>query len=447
MSLNPKYYKYVCVKKSDASGITYEAYQPYGYPLVLRSKIDNRDLAAVYVTDLGSVETAPVAVKVPDASNRYQIIFGKDNTQAGFILTNLCEEGFLKFDIMRDDKVISEVDPGGINRVNEIRPFQSYCVMADYTNENRQIIISKSTDSDGKSVTLASDAKETKHKKTGDQLYLTITAKTGSESLANYFKETYWATPDIVVVMKGISGYLDKPVILKENLVVGGCISDDDDEPYSESDDEDLEYNAEESYSDKDKIIEKASKERVVKKRENIKILLNADMISNSHVANIKHGSVVYERYGTTGFEYRYDIPSQKCILGLSIIDGLCFEKPLEFSLGVASELLDEYIKFANYKLYDNIKTYDCETCVICMYDAPENIILRCGHKCTCASPECNKKLDKCPICRSAVLATINAKELMEALNKKKEIEEKLFGEDKKISDKSDTQKGEEFTI
>jgi len=197
--LNSSYFRYQdCRTISDAS---FKIFQPLGYPIVLRSKKDDRDLVCIMINDIKRPMTKPFFTALPNANNRYQMIFGNDSTEMEFILTNLCYEGYIKIDIMKDDRKIIETDPGGLNQVNEVRPLESYAVRADFTNDNRQIIVKKSVkESTGKHVSLKDDESAPKGEKIGGLLYITVTAREGIPDLLEYFKETYWIVPDYVLI-------------------------------------------------------------------------------------------------------------------------------------------------------------------------------------------------------------------------------------------------------
>ena len=197
--LNSSYFRYQDSRTiSDAS---FKVFQPIGYPIVLRSKKDDRDLACIMINDIKRPVTKPFFTALPNAKNRYQMIFGNDSTEMEFILTNLCYEGYVKIDIMKDDRKIVETDPGGLNQVNEVRPLESYSVRADFTNDNRQIIVKKSVkESTGEHVSLKDDESAPKGEKIGGLLYITVTAREGIPDLLEYFKETYWVVSDYILI-------------------------------------------------------------------------------------------------------------------------------------------------------------------------------------------------------------------------------------------------------
>jgi hypothetical protein len=164
-------------------------YQPIGYPLVLRSKKDDRDLASIHIMDGTAPHIKPIISKLPNDDDRYQIIFGKDDTNMLIVITNFCHEGYVKLDLMKDDRIINEVDPGGINQINEVRPFQSYEINADFTNQNRQIIVSKKKTSSGEHVKLEDDEKKPAGEKVGDYIYLTVTPRMEFQHLSTILKK------------------------------------------------------------------------------------------------------------------------------------------------------------------------------------------------------------------------------------------------------------------
>lgn len=50
-------------------------------------------------------------------------------------------------------------------------------------------------------------------------------------------------------------------------------------------------------------------------------------------------------------------------------------------------------------------KEYPEKECVVCLTEAPQLLFAKCGHKATCVA--CGEKVDKCPLCRAAILAKI----------------------------------------
>ncbi len=68
----------------------------------------------------------------------------RNNTKLKITITNLYNDGMLKFDFMEDDRYIDILDllDGNFNVINEIDQYHSYSFQSNHSNENRQIIIS-----------------------------------------------------------------------------------------------------------------------------------------------------------------------------------------------------------------------------------------------------------------------------------------------------------------
>jgi hypothetical protein len=141
----------------------------------------------------------------------------------------------------------------------------------------------------------------------------------------------------------------------------------------------------------------------------------SADMnsvINKSFAANVSGGRRIDISSVASTSVYNYSTPGEPCVLGLSVSDNLDFkEEPSRERLEEESKILvDEIIASEFHSLIDKLKTiYKEETCTICLDDDKENppdtVFYQCGHQ--CCHYACGAKLDKCPLCRTFVTASI----------------------------------------
>ena len=207
-----KYNEYFKLQGSHTVNNTkYEVYQPYGYPLVLKNKFE-RVLATVQVFfDDVPIDRQNYPIPVPYEEG-FQIIFQSDNSidegrPIKYVITNQCKEsGYVKFDIGFNEVPSCETDPPeNINRVNELRPFESFAVKSNQQDSWKELIIKtkKKTNSDGTTTTvnLKDETAAKTNDKLGTYLYLTVTPQQNG-ILPPLFKDAYWCTEDTIVVEK-----------------------------------------------------------------------------------------------------------------------------------------------------------------------------------------------------------------------------------------------------
>jgi hypothetical protein len=496
--------------RETATDVELALYQPIGYPLVLRSKKDNRYLASVHIMDALAPHIKPIISGLPNSGGRYQIIFGKDDTNVCIVLTNFCHEGYVKLDLMRDDRFINEVDPGGINQTNEVRPYQSYEIKADFTNQNRQIIVSKKKTSSGEHVKLEDDEKKPAGEKVGDYIYLTVTPRNGVPAFIDYFKETYWVVPDYIIVhspkrvamnesygrllptgalpsgfatsarslvsSRGVvqRGGLESAILSDSSIIQTEesksdyyckpecCIVGESEESVGGSggglfggDDDDLDDCAFDMTKSIKSVkttttpeLDNAYRGMTLKSPDSCEIMKSkgkterslsrgivetspplitpvsatklADIVvptavNTSHVAGIRHGEKLNVHVFNTGVNYLYDLHSPKCVLGMSIIDDLVVGPPAQIDVLEATGVLKEYAERLNKKIFEDIKVFDQENCVVCLEEKVNIVLLRCGHLCAC-SMECAGPFDKCPICRTKIVHKMDKSKLVSCI-------------------------------
>jgi hypothetical protein len=137
--------------------------------------------------------------------------------------------------------------------------------------------------------------------------------------------------------------------------------------------------------------------------------------VNRSYVAGIRHGEKLDVYSDKTGVEYLYDLHSPKCILGMSIIDDLVIGTPKQIDVVEASVILKEYAERLNKHIFEDVKVFNQENCVVCLDEKVNIVLLRCGHLCAC-SMECAGPFDKCPICRTKIVHKIEKSKLVSCI-------------------------------
>ena len=118
------------------------------------------------------------------------------------VITNLNPNGFVNFNILKTDEKVSEVNPGGLNEINELHPFESYAVKCDQSSKLSLILRSLKSE-DGKTITLKTDeekAVNTKTKPSGVYYYLSVVPQMDNEELCKKFEKTKWDCVDTIVI-------------------------------------------------------------------------------------------------------------------------------------------------------------------------------------------------------------------------------------------------------
>lgn len=414
-----KYFKLVNEQvKNDQLYISYKA---VGYPMVLRSVTDGRYLASIhmfYDDQWEGSQVCPMIIElerppVTDSSplkQRYQVILPaqKDDQQVltgrpiKYVITNLCHEGHIKIDLMRDDKPVDCVDPGGLNKVNELRPFESYEIKADQMNNSRKLMVKMktkvATDGTTETVTLSDELSARPAEKVGDYLWITVTPRTGLPTLEKSFTDTIWTTSDYVIVSKPV------PVVQSYDLIGGGSLyplsysasfasapaptqyvtavptsapsllcdlitrrdltrrellSDE-----SDNDSDDVLYatapavtsSSSESYMH---FVSLSADVETDKKASQIDskyagganecgvlkpVALTETHAMTSKVGGYTHGDTISVAFGHTGISYRYDLHSPICVLGISFLEGdYTIPKPV-LTKDEIDDLLTQYL-------------------------------------------------------------------------------------------------------
>ena len=111
--------------------------------------------------------------------------------------------------------------------------------------------------------------------------------------------------------------------------------------------------------------------------------------------------------------QYEYQAIGERIVIGLSVWTGMNIYKTMAIGEDVqlARIMLADAVNNASAGFRDSIKkVVDSEKCVVCTLREPKMILMRCGHKCACAScwATLNVKFRlRCPLCKSVIVAAM----------------------------------------
>ena len=193
--------------------IKYSGYIPkFGHPMALFSNVDGLPLAVLelrfqdlenytlgydsFITQLSSEDV--------QSKQLFQGVVTRDNQKIEFVITNLTND-YMNFNLMKCNKKVEQVNPNGINEINELRPFESYAIRSDQTLNNKVIMLkthklTDQTDQADKLVPLKAELSSEDSKKVGTYLYLSIVPRLGNKSLDKRFASTFWKPVDSFIV-------------------------------------------------------------------------------------------------------------------------------------------------------------------------------------------------------------------------------------------------------
>src|SRR5439155_26253616 len=155
----------------------YQVVKPLDNPMILFSKKTGLPLAALHLrcqsnefqNDTKGNRGKALFTKRPYQSNvpcDFQGIINRDGQEFELVISNLIDEGYLNFNIMKDNNNINEVNPGGLNQINELKPYESYAVTCDQ-KDNKVLVLNmiQENKKDGSTtkITIEEAEKETKN--------------------------------------------------------------------------------------------------------------------------------------------------------------------------------------------------------------------------------------------------------------------------------------------
>lgn len=441
--LNQKYFKTIYSETVD--NYDYLVIKPLDNPMILFSVVEGQPvvpLASLHLrcqdTFNNDKEAKALITKRPSKSEfkcDFQGIINKDGQEFEFVITNLCNDGYINFNILKQDTKVNMVDPGGLNQVNELRPFESQVVKCDQ-KDNRKLILSSiyKNDKKGKSVKVTvGEDESSKDEKQGTYYYLSVVPQIDKLELVNNFKQTKWACVDLFCMKSKVkpkmtqfgsnrdrhSLFSNASEFVSRSISAGNYTNTNNNDGFwADHDNLELDNSCTTIYdkfgnpypeeeSDEDigfdlygNIVSQQTKS------------VKQDIIKDSYASTVLGGEKIDVTTVFTGIEYSYDSASESCVIGLSISDKIEFNDNSndDYLLELAKEIITDVIKNASKEMLGKItRIYKSDECSICLESDEERrldaIFYQCGHQ--CCHYECSQKLDKCPLCRGTIKGLI----------------------------------------
>lgn len=347
--LSVKYFKPISeinINKEDK----FVLYQSNYCPLVLKSKYNERPLMCLFFVDMSNSQYKPklnyksIITKVSSMSttssslslssslltkkpvNQFEISFGNDNRKCGIIMTNLCNDGYIQVDLTNEREYIqsTEQTTSSINKINEIRPLETIEVISDYSHNEREMILS-SDDGTGKY------ANSNEFIKIKNNIYVNVVPEKSEKKFTDYFENTYWSVQKYFIVHHKINE--NKKIDLKIFNIV-----DTYDNLYDKLYEPLL-------FNKKDKSFPSVTTSSLSFLSSPFLTTITGYELTKP-IANgmIKFGKQIELTTTKTNISYNYALPSPRCILGFSIIDGVTFTDMPVIKKDEAKEILSRYV-------------------------------------------------------------------------------------------------------
>jgi hypothetical protein len=384
-------------------------YRPKGNPMVLFSNIDGTPLASVHVMCQESQTGRALITKRQSGDTDFQALIDRDHQEFQFIITNLTGEGMIKIDIMKNDGKVTDVDPGtekgAVNKVNELHEYQSYAVKCDQ-KDNFSFILDTIRTNDNSHITV--QEAESKQESKIAKYWISVVAEAGKPDLVSKFIETFWSTPDVIVIRKKGGRLIEKGSNFRDEGMSELCSM-----PRSYSHNESAYNNymmPESSFRVYEPVNPIPPSDAIPKGMSNVPLISPKmdTIVNNSSAATVRGGRQMTVNSNVTNKTYAFDNHSIKCTLGLSVAEGLKFRDPpaREELKEIGNVIIEHYMKDTLNLYLSHLNTiYTSEECVICMDGKPDSVIYSCGHQ--CCHYDCISKEIKCPLCRNHITANI----------------------------------------
>ena len=196
----------------------YSVIRPLGNPMILFSKIDGTPLASLHLRcqenykqkDVNNTRGRALMTKRPDSSSfkcDFQGLIDRDGQEFEFVITNLTDQGYINFNILKKDEKVDTINPGGLNEINELRPNESYAVKCDQA-DNKSLILKalvkqEKTDLDPE-IKLTVKEDEQNKDKLGTYFFLSVVPQIGKDEYKEKFKDTMWACSDMFCIKRKV---------------------------------------------------------------------------------------------------------------------------------------------------------------------------------------------------------------------------------------------------
>ena len=460
--LNQQYFTKIYEKSND--GFSFVGYSLKYSPIVLFSLVDGSPLASLHFKSYDDIANTVITrrPKREGINCDFQGIINKEDMEIELIITNLNSTGYINFNVLKTDEKVSTVNPGGLNEVNELLPFESYSIRCDQSTKLSLILRSLKSDK-GNTISLKEDEKksvDTNTKPSGVYYYLSVVPQINDIELCKKFEKTKWDCVDSIVIKQTtpistwnpftttshdtitstqpmpfyhtppshntmIPPFHNGQPFPNYNLLpyhhgrpfpnynlppfpqhINGGAHDIYPagfcgmNPLGQTN----HYGPNGHYVPKTRSISFA----------NSKGKINDGDIDNSKVAIMSGGRRITEQSYATNIEYNYERNSCNCVIGLSINENIEFinynndEEILKEVINTISRIIDG----KNDDLVNQLnKIYIDEECCICMEGKPDLIFYQCGHQCCHADCAQDIQNNKCPLCRTNIKARIRVKD------------------------------------
>jgi hypothetical protein len=390
---------------------------------------------------------------------QFQGMIDRDGQEFELVITNLAQTGMINFNLMRCVDPVREVNPRGLNEINELRPNESYAIQCDQNADNKPLKLCSIKNESGKAVlSVEQDLKAAEKdlsKAQGTNLFLSVVPQCGNTSdmkkLCDQFAKTIWrCVPSGLMVISRLvrpkeaessfsceaessfSFEANRGVSMDARSAGSSAFQSRDNSKGIKRRRKSKGSMDTENYASKDGELEAATKDVIEDEEEDkaydggasTKQVLEIgmkkmsavpagrdvfDTIMDSRASRIQYG----ERHidvnsSQTGNEYDYDRAARPCVLGLSVSLELCFAiKQSLDDADLRTEAMALISTYAQSKYADFLagKLHLVDECVICLSEGPDVVFFSCGHCCT--HRQCAKTLLKCPLCRGLVVARL----------------------------------------
>lgn len=390
--------------------------KPLGNPIILFSSDGVTPIASIHLQPGRGSGFITRRWNKSNLECDFQGIVTEDNTEINFILTNLTNE-IINFNILKKNVPVTQTDPGveghALNQINEISPFSSYRVQSDQMDQcGIMFTTAKKEDSGGNQSTITVKEEEEGTSPLGTYFWLSVLSKRGGENEKLFKEGVKWSHADYIALKityptaKGIAKGIS-PAPEGGRLELAMAFSSIASLSYTPPPPPPPQEFTQTS--------EPPTKRRKLTDTTASPVTIDTGRldIDSSKVGQIKStGKRIHETFRTTGILYNFDCPSEKCKIGLSLIDKV-HEIQTEDSvlLACGQELVEDILKKNKLKMLESTVIYKEEKCCICLDNDSSVIFLQCGHQCTCTS--CSQQqggaaaITKCPMCRNFIKAKI----------------------------------------
>lgn len=217
MSLSNKYFRTIqttTIKEVTDKQYQYSVIKPLGNPMILFSKVDGSPLASLHLACPDTVKHGSLALitKRPTRSKfncDFQGIINKDDQEFELIITNMSHDSCINFNVLKHDSSSNKTSYMSLNKVNSLRPMESYAIQADQETNKSLILSCIKRIVEGKDVKMTvkeseDSVKSVDDKPEGTYFYLSVTPQIDKPELVNKFKDTVWDCVDMFVMKKEV---------------------------------------------------------------------------------------------------------------------------------------------------------------------------------------------------------------------------------------------------